>query len=130
MQAINPDGVTIPGIAQAMLLDKNERLLLISGQVALNAAGALVGSDLETQLVQTFENMRVVLAAAKADFSNVARFTIYVCDYHPDKLPIIRGVRNRYIDPAHPPASSLIGVAALFQPGVLVEIDALAAVPA
>jgi 2-iminobutanoate/2-iminopropanoate deaminase len=130
MQAINPEGVTIPGIAQAMLLEKNERLLLISGQVALNAAGALVGSDLETQLVQTFENMRVVLAAAKADFSAVARFTFYVCDYHPDKLPIIRQVRNRYIDPAHPPASTLIGVAALFQPGVVIEVDALAAVQA
>ena len=130
MRAINPDGVTIPGISQAMLLEEDERLLLISGQVPLNATGAVVGTDLETQLVQVFENMRVVLAAAKADFSSVARFTIYVCDYHPDKLPIVRSVRNRYVDPAHPPASSLIGVAALFQPGVLVEIDALAVAPA
>ncbi|ENO84589.1 RidA family protein [Thauera linaloolentis] len=44
-------------------------------------------------------------------------------------LPLIRGVRDRYIDVGRPPASALIGVDALFHPDVLVEVDAVAVLP-
>ncbi|MDZ5450743.1 RidA family protein [Labrys sp. ZIDIC5] len=128
LRPINPPNATIPGISQAMLVESG-RLLLLSGHVPYDEAGKLVGDDLASQLDRVFANLLATLKAAGTDFSAVARVTIYVQDYDPSQLPIIREVRNRWIGEQHKPASSLIGVASLFQPGVLVEIDAIAVLP-
>lgn len=69
------------------------------------------------------------LRAAGSDFSHVARLTIYVRDFDAAQLPAIRAARDRWIDPKRPPASALIGVQALFQPDVRVEVDAIAVIP-
>ena len=88
-----------------------------------------MGSDLASQLEQVFANLQATLQAAGTGFEAVARLTIYVRDYEPSQLPVIRAVRDRWVRGPCPPASALIGVSALFQPGVLVEIDAVAAIP-
>ncbi|WP_334054531.1 RidA family protein [Burkholderia cepacia] len=62
-------------------------------------------------------------------FEQVVRVTIYVRDYAPSMLPTIRAVRDRYVNPDSPPASALIGVAALSLPEILVELDAIVAIP-
>lgn len=125
MRPINPPESNIPGISQAMLIETG-KLLLLSGHVPFNANGQVVGNDLATQLNQTFENIRKTLQAAGTDFHSIARLTIYVRNYEPDQLSIIRAVRDRWINEACPPASALIGVASLFHPDVLVEVDAMA----
>ncbi|WP_448954421.1 RidA family protein [Labrys neptuniae] len=128
LRPINPPGSTVPGISQAMLIESG-RLLLLSGHVPYDETGKLVGDDLATQLDQVFANLLATLQAAGTDFSALARVTIYVADYDPSQLPTIRAVRDRWIGSEHQPASSLVGVASLFQPGVLVEIDAIAVAP-
>jgi len=125
---VNPIGQTIPpGLSQAILV-KGGNLLILSGHVPLGPAG-IVGTDVETQLVQTFENIAETLKAAGADFSSIARLTTYIVNYHVDLLPVFRTVRDRYINLQRPPASTLVGIAALALPGLLVEIDAIAVVP-
>lgn len=128
MRAINPAGANIPGISQAMMVEDG-RLLFLSGHVPLVQDGSVVGTGIEEQLRQVFTNMRDTLRAANADFSNVIRLTIYIRDYHVDELGTIRAVRDEFVDEATPPASALIGVAALFREDVRVEIDAVAVVP-
>ncbi|AMO95351.1 endoribonuclease L-PSP family protein [Collimonas fungivorans] len=128
-RAVNPPGPTIPGISQATIIESG-KLLLLSGHVPFRPDGSVAGPGLEIQLEQVFSNLEATLRAAGSSFGNVARLTIYVCDFHPGLLPLIRSVRDRFVDTAHPPASSLIGVAALFHPDVLVEIDAIATVSA
>lgn len=128
IQAVNCPGSKIPGISQAMLVESG-RLLFLSGHVPMLPDGSLAGAELEAQLVQTFENLSGTLDAAGTDFGSVARLTIFVRDYQPEQLEAIRTIRDRYVDPARPPASALIGVAALFHPDVLVEVDAIAALP-
>jgi 2-iminobutanoate/2-iminopropanoate deaminase len=128
LRPIDPPGATIPGISQAVLIEGG-RLLLLSGHVPLGPDGALVGSDLATQLEQVFANLHATLQAAGTDFASVARLTIYVRDYEPSQLPILRAVRDRWVRGPCAPASALVGVSALFLPGVLVEIDAVAVVP-
>ncbi|MEQ9447786.1 MAG: RidA family protein, partial [Rhodospirillaceae bacterium] len=91
MRAINPEGFQIPGISQGMVVPAGN-LLFLAGHVSLGPNG-IVGSDIAAQLTQIFENMKVTLAEADADFSHIARLTIYVRDYHPDMLPTIREVR-------------------------------------
>lgn len=127
LRPVDPAGGVVPGIAQGMVITGGQ-LLVLSGHVPLDADGAVVGTDHAAQLEQVFVNMLATLAAAGGDFGSVARLTFYVRDYRPDLLPVIRSVRDRWIDSASPPASALIGVAALFHPQVLIEVDGLAVI--
>ena len=126
-QAINPPGPGIPGLSQAAAIDGG-RLLLLSGHVPFRADGSVAGPDFEAQLEQVFSNLETTLKAAGSDFAKVAKLTYYITDLQPNLLATLRAVRDRFIDPKHPPASTLIGVATLFRPDVRVEIEAVATV--
>lgn len=105
------------------------RMIHISGQTAVDAAGQVVGKgDLKRQTEQTFENLRLALAAAGATWNDVVVTRLYVVNFKPEQLPIIREVRSRYVSPEHPPASTLVGVMALAHPDWLIEIEATAVV--
>ena len=100
----------------------------VSGQVAVNAAGELVGrGDLKRQTEAAFENVKAALAAAGATFDHVVKSTIFVVNFKPEMLPVIREVRGRYFSRERPPASTLVGVTALAGPEWLIEIEATAA---
>ena len=101
----------------------------ISGQTAFDASGQVVGKgDLKRQTEQTFENLRLALAAAGATWNDVVVTRLYVVNFKPELLPIIREVRSRFVSPEHPPASTLVGVTALTHPDWLIEIEATAVV--
>jgi enamine deaminase RidA (YjgF/YER057c/UK114 family) len=105
-------------------------LLVVSGQTALDPAGNLVGpGDLRAQTVQTFENVGAALRAMDADFEHIIKLTYFVVNYDLSHRDIVLGVRDQFIDRAHAPASTLLGVQALALPGYLIEIEALAVVP-
>lgn len=101
----------------------------ISGQVGIDAKGQLVGKgDLKRQTEQAFENIKLALAAAGATMDHVVKSTIFVVNFKPDMLPVIREVRGRYFSHAQPPASTLVGVTALAGADWLIEIEATAVV--
>ena len=89
--------------------------------------GKVIGpGDLRRQTEQAFENLRLALAAVGATFQNVVNTRLYVVGLKPEHVPVIREVRSRYVDPAHPPASTLVGVSALVGAEWLIEIEATA----
>lgn len=99
----------------------------ISGQTGIDAAGNVVGpGDLRRQTEQTFENLKLALAAAGATFQNVVHSRLYVVDFKTEMLPILREVRSRHFDQSNPPASTLVGVTALAKPEWLIEIEVTA----
>lgn len=99
----------------------------ISGQVAFDREGRLVGpGDVEAQAEQTFENLRVALAEVGAGFGDVLRLNTYLIDAR--HVAAFRKVRDRVL-PMPQPASTLVVVAALSDPGWLIEIEAVATVP-
>jgi len=101
----------------------------ISGQTAVDASGQVVGKgDLKRQTEQTFENLRLALAAAGATWADVVATRLYVVNLKPEHVPLIREVRSRYVSPDHPPASTLVGVQALVGPDWLIEIEATAVI--
>lgn len=105
-----------------------ERLVFIAGQVALDVQGAIVGAgDMGAQATQVFENLKAALQVVGADFSHVVKFTIFTTDM--EQLPRLREVRDRYIDPRTPPASTAVEVRRLFHPDIMLEIEAVAVVP-
>jgi len=127
---LKPDGIAAGKGYTHVVITSPGKLAFISGQVANNAQGQMVGSgDLKAQTEQVFENLRLALKAAGTSFEHVVKITYFIRDYRPEMLATIREVRNRYVDTAAPPASSLVGVAGLFQPGYLIEVEAIAAVP-
>ena len=83
-------------------------------------------SNFRAQANQVFENLRAGLAAAGADFGDVVKLTFYILDVR--NLPALREIRDRYVDPAAPPASTLVQVSRLFRDDVLLEVEAIAAV--
>jgi enamine deaminase RidA (YjgF/YER057c/UK114 family) len=103
------------------------RPVYISGQVALDPSGALVGpGDVAAQARQVFENLAAALAAVGAGFDQVARLTIYLVDA--DQLPAVREVRDRYVDPRRPPASTAVEVRRLARDDLLIEVEAVAVI--
>ena len=117
-----------PGYTQVVEVSGG-RTLYISGQVALDAAGHLAGAgDVRAQLEQVFANLQTALAVAGATFAHVVKLNIYVLDMA--ALPILRAVRDRYVNTQAPPASTLVEVRRLAREEFLVEIEAIASVPA
>jgi enamine deaminase RidA (YjgF/YER057c/UK114 family) len=99
----------------------------ISGQTGIDAAGNVVGlGDLRRQTEQTFENLKLALEAAGANFQNVVNSRLYVVGFKTEMLPILREVRSRYFNQSNPPASTLVGVIALAKPEWLIEIEVTA----
>lgn len=109
------------GMSQAV--SASGRLVIVSGQVALDSEGALVGAgDFEAQAVQVFENLAVALAAAGATFGDVIRLGSYLTDM--SNLGVLRDVRLRYLTEPYPAATAVSATLAL--PELLVEVDAIA----
>jgi enamine deaminase RidA (YjgF/YER057c/UK114 family) len=121
---ITPSDVA-PGFGYSHVVAATGRLIAISGQVALDESGRLVGpGDPEAQARQVFENLRRCLAATDATFADVVKLTVYVTDLA--TMTAVRAVRDEYVDTTRPPASSAVQVAGLVLPELLLEIDALA----
>jgi enamine deaminase RidA (YjgF/YER057c/UK114 family) len=121
---ITPPDVA-PGFGYSHVVAATGRLIAISGQVALDETGQLVGvGNPEAQARQVFENLRRCLAAADATFADVVKLTVYVTELA--TMTAVRAVRDEYVDTTRPPASSAVQVAGLVLPELLLEIDAFA----
>jgi enamine deaminase RidA (YjgF/YER057c/UK114 family) len=103
------------------------RTLYISGQIALDASGNVVGSgDFTAQVKQVFANLKTRLDEAGAAFNDVVKLNFYLVDA--SSLQIVRDVRDTYVNRKNPPASTLVVVKQLVRPDLLVEVDAIAVV--
>ncbi|MGY0060540.1 RidA family protein [Streptomyces sp. LZ34] len=121
-----PEGVA-PGKGYTNVVTGSGRMVAVSGQIALDALGEVVGvGDPAAQARQVFENLRRCLAAAGATFDDVIKLTYYVTDVA--HLPAVRSVRDEYVDMTRPPASTAVQVAALFRPELVLEVEAFALV--
>jgi 2-iminobutanoate/2-iminopropanoate deaminase len=104
-------------------------VLWLSGQVALDAAGKVVGvGDIQAQATQVFENLRAVMTAAGGGLDDLVATTSYTVDR--SLLGVINDVRRRYLTGTVKPTSTLIVVAGLARPEFLLEVEAVAVLPA
>ena len=105
------------------------KTVYVSGQVSVDRNAEVVGrGDMRAQVERTFENLAAALAAAGATFRDVVKITYFVVGLKPEHVAHVREVRGKYLDPVNPPASSLVGVAALVVPDWLIEIELVAVV--
>jgi enamine deaminase RidA (YjgF/YER057c/UK114 family) len=131
VELINPEGLPAPENFAQVGVATGSRTVYISGQVARDAAGNPVGTgDLAAQVEQALTNINIAVTAVGGTFADVAKLTVFVVDWTPDKLDTvvagaIRAATKLGIDPVRP--VTLVGVAALTEPDMLVEIEAVAA---
>ncbi|MDC7694219.1 RidA family protein [Asticcacaulis sp. DXS10W] len=121
----NPESLPSPlGYSQLVELDAG-RLVLIAGQVALDASGNLVGcGDIRAQAHQVFLNLSAALKARDGTFADLVKLNIFVTDIA--DLPVLREVRDEHFAGlTRSPVSTLVQVQALFRPEFLIEIEAM-----
>jgi 2-iminobutanoate/2-iminopropanoate deaminase len=124
---LNPDGLNKPMGYTHVVVTEPRKLVYISGQVAWDTNGEIVGKgDLRVQVTKALENLKLALTAAGATMEDLIKVNYYVVNLKPDQVPIIREVRSKYFSAEHPPASTLVGVTALAREEFMVEIEAVA----
>lgn len=131
MQRINPEGVAATASAYSQMVTVSDAtLLFLAGQVAWDLDRNVVGKgDLRAQAIQAFENVRVILASVGADFSSVVKVTYFVVNFNPSHRQAIVEARGmHFVSDGNMPASTLIGVQALAEPDLLIEIEVIAAI--
>jgi enamine deaminase RidA (YjgF/YER057c/UK114 family) len=124
---VNPAGIHPPTGYTHVVEVTAGRPVYVSGQVALDPSGALVGEgDLAAQARQVFENLRVALEAVGAGFDQVVKLNLYLLDAA--GLPVVREVRDQYVDVRQPPASTAVEVRRLAREEFLIEVEAVAVI--
>jgi 2-iminobutanoate/2-iminopropanoate deaminase len=86
-----------------------------------------LAGDFREQTERTFEHIKQVLDAAGTGFKHVLKLTIFTTDMASQN--ILNEISGRYFDPVSPPARTLVGIPTLAHPGMLIEIEGVAAAP-
>ncbi|MGH8793694.1 MAG: RidA family protein [Stackebrandtia sp.] len=117
------------GYSHVASVPSGSRLVWTSGQVPVTAQGVPAApGDWETQTRLAMHNVSEALQAGGASWTDVFKLTFYVTDT--TALDVVRRVRDEFVDTARPPTSSLVKVAGLFHPDLLIEVEAVAATAA
>ena len=124
IQRMNPPGLSTPTGYTHIVSARGGRTIYISGQVAYDAKGQLVGrGDLAAQTKQVFANLDTALKAAGATFNDVVKSNYYMLDA--SQVQVIREIRSQYFT-KDLPASTLVEVRRLANPDFLIEIEVIA----
>ena len=130
VELLNPDGLPKPDVYRQVAVATGSKLVFLAGQVARDADGNPVGGgDLAAQVEQAARNVHAGVTSAGGTFADIVKLTVYVVDWSPEKMAalgegMMRAAASLPIDPVRP--ITLIGVAALGEPDMLVEIEAIA----
>ena len=113
------------GFSQAWRVDGAQSIVFVSGQGPISPEGELVGEgDFEAQTRQVFENLQAVLSAAGASFDAIMKITVYLTDI--GTLRDFGRIKAEFI-PGEQPASTALEVSSLALPGMMIEVEAIAA---
>lgn len=130
VKLINPSAVHSPkGYSHVAEINLgNCTMLIISGQVALDEKGNLVGKDdMAKQAEQVFKNIKNCVTNAGGTMDNIVKLSYFTLDV--SQVQKVRDVRDKFINTAKPPASTLVQVSKLFREDILIEIEATAIIP-
>ncbi|HWJ62089.1 MAG TPA: RidA family protein [Acidimicrobiales bacterium] len=133
VELLNPAGLPQADVYRQVAIATGTRTVYLSGQVARDADGNPVGAgDLAAQVAQALTNVHTAITAVGGTFDDIAKLTIYLVDWKPEKMDafvtgVLTAAGTLGFDPTK--AVTLLGVAALGEPDLLVEIEAVAVLP-
>jgi enamine deaminase RidA (YjgF/YER057c/UK114 family) len=114
------------GFVQANEITGGQRTLYCAGQVSVDAEGNPVHArDMRAQITQALDNLDTVLGNAGFGMSDVVRLNFFTTDVDQtmEAWPLIK---SRLAQAGCRQASTLLGVARLYHPDILIEIEATA----
>ena len=112
------------GFSQAIETSGHKRVLRCSGQTSVNADGAPQNAgDMAAQMNLAADNLEAVLKAADMSLANVVRLNLYVTDIDAS-LQHFEVLEKRLAAAGVQPAVTLLGIARLFIPELMIEIEA------
>ena len=121
----NPKSVSVAGkYSLGVEVPPDARVLCVSGQVGVDSAGKLQ-DGIEAQCDQVWKNIGEVLKAGGMDFRDIVKLTVFLTDSR--FIPAFREGRGKYVGQEPYPASTLLVVAGLADPSMLVEVEVVAA---
>jgi enamine deaminase RidA (YjgF/YER057c/UK114 family) len=133
VRRFTPAGLMQPTPYDHVAVGSGTRNVHVAGQISRLPDGTpIAANDLTGQVAQALRNTAAALVGAGADFDDVVRLKFYVTKWTLDKADAfmagIASVAEEIGLPTPLPPTSLIGVDALFEPDVLVEVEATAVV--
>ena len=134
VRLLTPEGMFQPVPYHHVSIGTGSRQVHVAGQIARDADANLVATgDFTGQVEQVLRNAARGLAGAGATFSDVVRLRFFVTDWNPDDgrkaeefMAGIENVTEELGIPRPLPPLSVLGVGYLFEPDVLVEVEAYA----
>lgn len=130
VQFENPSFLSKPtGYSHIARIDMGKAwMLIISGQVALDKDGNLVGkNDFAKQTEHIYQEIIQIIKASGGSKDHLVKTGIFILDNA--NIGLLREVRNKYINMQNPPASTLVQVEKLYRDDLLIEIEAVAVIP-
>jgi len=114
-----------PTYSQAIKVSGAQAVVFVSGQVAYDSTGAVAHpGDFTAQAREAFRSLVAQVEAAGGTVASIVKLNTYLTDIrHRAELA---QVRAEIFGKGRLPASTLVGVAALAQPGWLIEVEAIA----
>lgn len=125
VEFINPAELSPGSYSHVAAVAGGSRTLYVSGQVAMDATGQVVGQTFAEQAEQVFRNLGLALAAGGAQFHHIVKMNAYVRDLTTEKVKTLRAIRQRHFG-VHQPASTLVGTTALVHEELMLEIECVA----
>ena len=131
VEFLNPDGLSQnPAFSNVAVVSGSVRTVYIGGQDAVDAEGNVVGiGDIAAQTEQVLRNLRTALQAAGAGPEHVVKWNVLIVDGQ-DFGPGYAAFQRVWGDQPDPPVITAAVVKGLAHPDFLVEMDAIAVVPA
>ena|SRR5438105_15385253 len=128
----NPAALSKPNGYSHIVEISGGRTVYIAGQVALDKEGQLAGKDdFAAQVRQVFANLNEAVVSAGGSFKDVVKLNSFCVDrVDRSQVPVVRETRDRYVNTKTPPVSTFVFVHDLVRPEWLIEIEAVAVIPA
>lgn len=128
---VNPPELHDPtafGYSHSAVVPARSDLVIVAGQYGSGPNGEVVSDAFGDQVEQAFRNVGAALAAHGLELGHVVQLRTYVVGLDVEKLGTI-GRTVGGIWGGVPPTQTVIGVAGLAMPDILVEVEAVAARP-
>jgi len=126
---INPPAIAKPfGYSHVVEVNGPGRTIYIAGQIGVDSAGKQ-GADFREQATLVYQNLKAAIESVGGKMENIVKLDAYFTDMRA-QLPIYREVRDKFVNVAAAPASTVVEVQKLALDGLLLEVEAIAVLPA
>lgn len=129
---LNPPALAAPSatLSRAAIVEPPVRWIYCAGTVGADV-NRVLAKGFEAQLIQALQNIKDILSAAGSSIRDIVKLTFYIVDWNAgDMLVAFNKAMTEFLTDElgmYAPPRTLVGVACLAVPELVMEIDCVAA---